>query len=90
MELVPEMELEARRERVWRERCGEPCAGWYPVRCRRALDHGTPHIGVRGLDLVVWRGRGNANSAQTGPPVKCWCPPMPAPSVFLHRAGEIY
>lgn len=63
---------EARRHRAWRERCGEPCRDRFPVRCRRDLEHPSPHVGIVGEDLVSWRGTGNADPVQvTGQ--NCWC-----------------
>ncbi len=34
------------KERIWAERCGEPCPDRYPVRCRRDLNHPDGHIGL--------------------------------------------
>jgi len=65
--LVDEVEL----DRFWRDRCGEPSPHW-PIRCRRDLDHESPHVGA-GRDIVVWDGTGNAISAQTDPGLTCWC-----------------
>lgn len=55
---------EARRQRFWRDRCGEPCQHAAPVRCRRDLAHPSPHVGLIGTEPVVWDGAGNATSAQ--------------------------
>lgn len=61
---------EAQTERWWRYRCGEPHLGRYPIRCRRDLNHPSPHIGI-GHEPVSWEGVGNAISAQNGD-YKCW------------------
>lgn len=39
-------ETEAHTERIWRERCAEPCPDRYPIRCRRDLNHPDGHLGL--------------------------------------------
>lgn len=43
---------EAKRKRVWRERCAEPQPGNFPVRCRRDLGHPDGHIGFDSRMLI--------------------------------------
>lgn len=72
--LTPLVLAEVRQERVWRQRCGEPCRDRFPVRCRRDLEHRSPHVGLVGDESVVWLGRGNIHPVQvTGE--HCWCSP---------------
>lgn len=49
---------EAGCERFWRDRCGEPNYGDWPIRCRRDLSHESPHVGLRGDEAIVWPGVG--------------------------------
>jgi hypothetical protein len=74
MAIVPlEALVEAIQERWWRFRCGEPHLDRYPVRCRRDLNHPSPHIGLDS-ELAVWDGTGNPVSAQVGGTghYRCW------------------
>jgi len=88
--------VEVERKRIWRERCGEPAPGHYPVRCLRDLRHADGHLGIGGriaspfgedpiryeTTYVSWPGVGNALSAQRDK-FRCWCTlkdEPPAPS----------
>lgn len=68
---TPDAIAEAEQERWWRYRCGEPNLERYPVRCRRDLNHPTPHVGL-GHEPAVWPGTGNTASAKVGENYRCW------------------
>lgn len=61
-------------ERVWRERCGEPMPNAFPTRCRRDLNHPSPHVGLPAEDgrFPTWPGAGHDVGAHT-PNYRCWC-----------------
>lgn len=73
VDVTPDALAEADLERWWRYRCGEPNLDRYPIRCRRDLNHPSPHVGLLG-ELVVWEGDGNPVSAQAGGAdhYRCW------------------
>lgn len=84
-EMMTDAVTEVEEDRAWRQCCGEPAPGHYPVRCRRLLGHPDGHLGIGsriasqlGEELryestyVTWPGVGNALSAQRDK-FRCWC-----------------
>lgn len=80
---------EAMQRRIWRDCCGEPNQNDVPVRCRRDLNHPSPHIGFREWSRVTpitWSGHGNATSAQRTDH-KCFDTMRPIGRPAVHDGG---